>query len=1345
MNPPNDPSLRQKSQPHRPEATHSPADAREQEAQDRSLHATGPDRKSWFGFGPPVVHGEIGTLGRFRILKELGRGGMGAVFLALDTRLDRQVALKIMLPGAAENQLAKDRFIREARSAARINHDNVIAILDADEINGIPFIALPFLQGYTLDQFLKKKGNPSITQTIRIGREIALGLAAAHELGIVHRDIKPANIWLEAPHGRVKILDFGLAKPQEDESGTDLTQLGVIIGTPAYMAPEQAAGHKVDHRADLYSLGTVLYRLIVGRTPFERPGIVMMSLLTALATEPPPRVEDFNPQVPPALAELIHQLLHKDREQRPQTAKEVAKRLATVRENRSSALDVAYVPHEPSHQPTQIVQGTVAHGSRSNSLNAFANIDAEESTQRAARTNSRSKRAPVHSHSVMVLSMIGVGLMVILSGGYLATRLMRVTPKSPSVAEVSPEVVEPPSDPPTNSDAKPLVASLTEPPPVQYEPWSPITEFATPKIVPRGPLDELDRTKIPLVQRWSQAPGEQVAIAGNRWGTVYDQYLVLPDGKRFAAIGHDRGMKLIQTDTLQPEMEDLTLFRTFALAMSQDGTHLAVSARIPSGSIVRIYDLARRKSVRDLSMEQYGHAMSLALSTDGKTLYTAHEQGGLRSWDLSATSGENQALLPPEPESRIAHFHFSSDRKILATKHDSIGQPSIPSTIRVWDFDGRTLRLRCTVPNLESANPFVLATDGLRLVTGSTTKLVLWNVAGATPVEIESVLEPFRSPQSMMNGKNQFFVTRTDTQESSLWSFETRLLRIRTLPRRTVAVSADGQRALQNENGYFHRVNDADGKLVGRTRESIASVNMTPALGQGLFSFAPTPLIRSWTVQEGQFQPGDPVTTVPTPGQEFQAPVVSPDGLAVAGRGEHGHLHVYVKTSTGLNAFKPDVNIHGEAPRYAWSPDSQTLYFVNQKNQLYRCKPAGNETRGELLLELQYACPFLGFPHAMAVSPTGKQIAMATPEGVELIRLDHVATGRTSDPKVGIAPNKARRSLIPESGTGVTSLAFSPDGRFLFFHVRDRQIRWVDLSIPQLTCHDVIAETPLMPHRFEYSADGKILVELQGLKFRWWDANQKPLKLLGWYDCTPAMTSWQLAPDGRHLMIAEHGIAHVLRLATPSENSEPAAQAPPRIGATPETPPTRPVPGPTTTKPGQEAAPWIDLTTGKSIADWELVQTRGWSLKNNILEADGTSAGWISTRKIYGNFELELEYRLPPKGNSGIFLRCWDSGKDLGSDFVEIQLLDDAAYPNIAAWHRNGSIYNRLAPSANPKFQAKQWNTVKLTVVGKHVTVILNDVKCIDAEAEFPRMVGRIGLQQLRTPVEFRNVRIREK
>jgi serine/threonine protein kinase len=253
------------------------------------------------------------------VLGVIGAGGMGVVFRAHEPALDRVVALKAMLPALAASDLARKRFLREARLAAAIQHDHVVTVFLTGEDRGIPYLAMPFLRGESLEQRLLKHGRVPLAESLRIARQIAEGLGAIHELGLVHRDIKPANVFLEGESSRVKILDFGLARAVSDAR---LTRDGTMVGSPAFMAPEQAAGQPVDARADLFSLGCVLYQMLTGSLPFERDDVV--ATLLAVRTEEPAPLTG----VPGDVAGLVTRLLAKRPTDRPATARAVAATLA---------------------------------------------------------------------------------------------------------------------------------------------------------------------------------------------------------------------------------------------------------------------------------------------------------------------------------------------------------------------------------------------------------------------------------------------------------------------------------------------------------------------------------------------------------------------------------------------------------------------------------------------------------------------------------------------------------------------------------------------------------------------------------------------------------------------------------------------------------------------------------------------------------------------------------------------------------------------------------------------------------------------------------------------------------
>ena len=290
---------------------------------------------------PPEQTDEIGRLGGYRVLELLGTGGMGVVLRAQDPGLERDVALKVMNPGMASVQSARERFLREARATAAIEHDNIVPIYQVGEDNGVPFIAMRLLQGYSLQREASERQPMDARDVAEIGRQIATGLAAAHDRGLIHRDIKPDNIWIEADSGRVRILDFGLARTHQADAG--LTQTGVVLGTPKYMAPEQSEGDPVDHRSDLFSLGAVLYQLAAGKPPFGGQNLVATLLAVSQVDCQP--IDAACPQLDDELTNLITRLLSKSPADRPQTTAEVADALSEI----TSRLDAERSEQERRH------------------------------------------------------------------------------------------------------------------------------------------------------------------------------------------------------------------------------------------------------------------------------------------------------------------------------------------------------------------------------------------------------------------------------------------------------------------------------------------------------------------------------------------------------------------------------------------------------------------------------------------------------------------------------------------------------------------------------------------------------------------------------------------------------------------------------------------------------------------------------------------------------------------------------------------------------------------------------------------------------------------------------------
>jgi uncharacterized protein (TIGR03067 family) len=283
--------------------------------------------------GPSTKPDAIGRLGHYEILEVIGKGGFGVVLKGFDEKLHRIVAIKVLSPAYAANGAARKRFIREAQTAAAVKNEHVVAIYSVQDEAQPPYLVMELIDGISLQDKLDKKGPLSLREILRIGLQTAEGLAAAHKQGLVHRDIKPANILLENGVERVKITDFGLARAVDDAS---VTQSGTVAGTPMYMSPEQAEAMPIDHRSDLFSLGTVLYSICTGHPPFRASGT--HAVLKRVIDASPRPIRELNPEIPDWLEAIIAKLHAKKPEDRFQTAREVAEllgaRLADVQAGR---------------------------------------------------------------------------------------------------------------------------------------------------------------------------------------------------------------------------------------------------------------------------------------------------------------------------------------------------------------------------------------------------------------------------------------------------------------------------------------------------------------------------------------------------------------------------------------------------------------------------------------------------------------------------------------------------------------------------------------------------------------------------------------------------------------------------------------------------------------------------------------------------------------------------------------------------------------------------------------------------------------------------------------------------
>jgi serine/threonine-protein kinase len=312
---------------------------------------------------PPPAPGEVDpasdltgrTLGEFQILRKLGQGGMGQVYLAMQHSLKRQVALKLLRKELAANTIALKRFYAEAEAVAKINHANIVQVYAIGAMDGLHYMALELVEGRNLREYLARKGALDLPLALSLMRQVAAALQRASELGIVHRDIKPENI-LVTRKGELKVADFGLSRIMDGEQPLNLTASGVTMGTPLYMSPEQVHGKPCDQRSDIYSFGVTSYHLLAGRPPYRGESAFDVAIQHVQGTPTP--LKELRPDCPQELCDLVHKMMAKKPDERPQTARDVLRELNRLKGQVHGAAPAttSAVPNQP---PTEAIE-TVA-------------------------------------------------------------------------------------------------------------------------------------------------------------------------------------------------------------------------------------------------------------------------------------------------------------------------------------------------------------------------------------------------------------------------------------------------------------------------------------------------------------------------------------------------------------------------------------------------------------------------------------------------------------------------------------------------------------------------------------------------------------------------------------------------------------------------------------------------------------------------------------------------------------------------------------------------------------------------------------------------------------------------
>jgi serine/threonine protein kinase len=565
---------------------------------------------------PTDEPGRLGKLGAFSVVRVVGRGGMGVVLHAYDPCLDRDVAIKVIDPKLAHNEVARQRFCREARAAAAVTHDNLVAVhqVDEDEASGLPYLVMQLIQGESLEQRLKHSGKLSAVEVARLGMQAAAGLAAAHAGGLIHRDIKPANILLESPVDRVKLTDFGLARAAED---VKLTRTGFVAGSPLYMAPEQARGDEVDHRADLFSLGSVLYEAATGIPAFD--GKTPLAVLRRVADETPQPLHRVNPDVPEWLSEIVDKLLAKNPADRIQTAGEVA----------------------------ELFAAELARGHSLSPLDVPADVCAAASGSRVSSTRTR-KHICWKRVALRTLPWLGGAVL-----GALGLWLVWTPEKVEKIVEVP----------------GPNVGHLT---PVNLGP-EPIRTFYG-KSWAVWALTFLDKDNIAIgfgngdVKIWNFRTDETIKTLEPRQNGTIWSIDVSDDGKYLVTPCDDSKVTEWRLDKFEVHHNYPQPNSTKAAVYSPDAKLLATGDR---NATVRIWNLALQ-----IPIELYGHSgtvHALAYSPDGTRLASAGADGTGKVWDLRTINWskiDNPDVKKTDLAEHLGPIYgvaFSPDSTLVAT------------------------------------------------------------------------------------------------------------------------------------------------------------------------------------------------------------------------------------------------------------------------------------------------------------------------------------------------------------------------------------------------------------------------------------------------------------------------------------------------------------------------------------------------------------------------------------------------------------------------------------------------------------------------------------------------------
>lgn len=999
----------------------------------------GPEVDSFLTFLQPTTRPDsLGRLEHYEVLKVLGRGAFGIVLKAFDETLHRMVAIKLMSPELAATSPARKRFLREARAAAAVRHENIVNIYGVHE-QPLPFLVMEYIPGETLHQRLEERGPLDVAEVLSLGEQIARGLAAAHATGLIHRDVKPPNILLEAgPVERVKITDFGLARAVDDAS---LTQSGFVAGTPMYMAPEQARGETIDQRADLFSLGSVLYVMTAGRPPFRAPNTV--AVLKRVCEDTPRPIQELIPETPEWLCQLIAKLHAKQPEDRFQSAWEVADLLARCRREPPIDQFRGAVGVCPTRELAP-VPGDAARDRPSASPPPDVAI-----APSAAPGVSPARRRSILAAGLALLGLSAVAL------------YQHYGPRAADRLDVAP------------------VSNTGSNTPSEETPAEPVT-----------PLGGLRREDIPALLLTAaggghpdQAPSNLVGILGD--GRIFSPSAVPSADGRWLAC--PRGELILVTDAKTGR-----LHRTLAsplemqlLQFSSDGTCLAGGAWSGwkhDGSnepFAVVWDVETAEIRCKLEGHQHGQPDTyqaglgiscLAFSPDGNRIATGGIDHQIKVWD--ARTGAELFSCPHRSVPR--NVTFSPDGKQILS--GAFGHQG--GFLTVWDDNGQEIRTLAehsgTFPNA------VFSPDGKWLATGSSDELILRRPD--TFEEVRRMATPASwlafTPDSQTVLAQKFQYDPQETHRVTRWDVDGE----KSLPPVSLPFTGEWPRyRLSPDGGTLFMRNDPDPAHSGRAfdieagREvarfghasGISSVAINSA-GTLLASGGLDHTARIWDLTNGAV-----AHTLVGHTEHVNAVTFSPDGRMLATSGHEGVVKLWnVVDGRELQSFRGH---QGFVAMAAFSPDNSLLASAGEDGKviLWYLK----DDRPERV--------FTGFNlcvNSVDFSPDGKVLAAAGLDGT--IRRWNVADG-------------SELAAFRGDNGPLRSLAFHPNGKSLVCGSVDWRIREWDIAARNLkqSVAGHGADNPVCGVIFlAWDKTGRLLVSCGSVDFtvRFWNWETTP-------------------------------------------------------------------------------------------------------------------------------------------------------------------------------------------------------------------------------------------------------------